>query len=186
VAISRVTLYVALIGILSGVFLRDVFNFFVAAFGRDGVRSLIWVPFVLAACALPALAKRIELRRLVLLAVLLSVGIIFAAQLSIAEERVHLIKYGLISALAASDIARYQPAARARHVALGAFLFSLVVSCLDEALQSVTPGRVGDPRDIGFDSIGAVWGTSLFLAARRSLHSGSNAVLSKLNDVRST
>lgn len=181
--ISRITLYVALIGILSGVFLRDVFNFFVGTFGRDGVRGLIWVPFVVAACALPALARRIELRRFVLLAVLLSAGILFATQLSIAEERVHLVKYGLIAALAASDIARYRPRARAWHVALGAFSFSLVVSCLDEALQSVTPGRVGDLRDIGFDSIGAVWGLLLFLAAGWRLNSSGKPVLSKLDDV---
>lgn len=159
----RIALLYAAILILSSVFMRDVFNFLVLAIGRTSLTSLVWCGFLVGSLVVLAAFRRLSSRQVGYLLVLLMLGCLYAYSFEIFEERIHLLKYGLLSWLIASAISKQRTAASIlSYSVIGAAL----TGCCDEVVQSFSPGRVGDPRDVIFDTIGGVWGGLVFLAAR--------------------
>jgi hypothetical protein len=75
--------------------------------------------------------------------------------LPIAEERIHLLKYGLLASLIYRDLSK---ANRVTTAAVGGFLGASWVGTLDEFVQLFAPQRVADPRDILINALGAASG----------------------------
>jgi len=169
--ISKITIYYALILVLSSVFMRDVFNYFVSMIGRNYLAAVVWVIFVVSTAALFLAFRTLDRQRIWWFLALMCMGLLYAASFQIFEERVHLLKYGLLAWLVCKDLSRaiLRPTLL---VPIGV-VAAVITAMADELLQSITPGRVGDPRDVLFDAIGGLWGSLLFLLlkgipARRS------------------
>jgi hypothetical protein len=146
--------------ILSSPFGRAVYNFLIESLGREMVVALIWVTF----CGAVAIIWR-ELwlasrsGRLRFIAIVL-IGVVYAASFDMPEERMHLVIFGAFGWLYVKhNYERYGASAILRVAAV-----ALAVGAVDESLQSVTPGRVGDVRDVIFNGVGAVWGGALAAA----------------------
>jgi hypothetical protein len=77
-------------------------------------------------------------------------------------ERTHLPEYGIAAWLAWRAL---DPLVPGRLAGYGlAVLLGAIIGLCDELLQSVTPGRVYDPRDIGMNALGALLGTVVLAA----------------------
>jgi VanZ family protein len=92
------------------------------------------------------------------------IGILLAILLELPEERVHIIKYGLLGFLTAKDFysSRYNSL---RYP----IIFCLAVGITDELFQSLLPYRVGDVRDVFFDSLSATLGALFYGSVNKSL-----------------
>jgi hypothetical protein len=81
---------------------------------------------------------------------------------SIAEERFHLLLFGVLGLLFMRD-------ARSSGVdASYAFFLGTCIGILDELFQAVLPNRVGDIRDVVINSIGVAWGVLLAKSLQKS------------------
>ena len=79
------------------------------------------------------------------------------------SEKMHLIYMGILAWLVQRDL-RYGAPPGSALLNLGtAFFFCLLVAALDETLQYFIPDRVGDPRDLLFAPVGALWGGLSYL-----------------------
>ncbi len=85
-----------------------------------------------------------------------------------AAERTHLFEYGLFA------VVLYEALAERARSRAGVPLPGLIavggaglVGCLDEAVQSLVPGRVGDGRDVAIDALAAVVAVSVVGLLRR-------------------
>jgi glycopeptide antibiotics resistance protein len=146
---------------LQGVYCSIVIIFASAVAGRqlwNVVRSLvsqIYLPVILwgvfAVVALVLVIKTLHsLTTLLICMSVATIGLLCAAQLSIPEERLHLLLFGTLGFFA------FFPTKQ--HSFTRAFMIVLLVACLDESLQALLPYRIGDLRDIGFNAVGGIWG----------------------------
>jgi len=78
------------------------------------------------------------------------------------EERVHLLEYALVGWLAYAGLSR--PENPVEWVAVP-LLFGIFLGAADELVQFYLPDRVGDLRDVVFNSCGSAWGVFLVRAA---------------------
>lgn len=84
-----------------------------------------------------------------------------------AEERTHLIEYGVVALFVYEALLeRTSSGRRVPHPAVLAAGVASLVGVLDECLQVFWPGRVFDVRDIGFNALAAV----LAVSSRVALH----------------
>ena len=115
-----------------------------------------------ALCFLWDTLKKKRYERLYALAALaaLSAGSLL---LPIAEERIHLLKYGLLASLIYRDLSR---GSKVTSAALGGFLGASWVGGLDEFVQLFAPQRVADPRDILINALGAAGGVLIVSLCR--------------------
>lgn len=148
----------------SSLFMRQVLNVFVSHFGRPAVVVLIWVSFAAAGTAAVVCAVKFS-RNLPALFAVLAAGIATAASFEVAEERVHLVKFGILGWLIACSVIP-KLGMRGVTAALGG---GFLVAAADETLQWYLPYRVGDLRDVVFGAVGAVWGFFIcfFATAKR-------------------
>lgn len=87
--------------------------------------------------------------------------------LSVPEERVHFLQYGLMALLARRALEGTSPErGRAAYGIVGAAVLSSALGLLDEILQGSLPSRVFDWRDVGMNATG----TSLALVLDELLH----------------
>jgi hypothetical protein len=106
------------------------------------------------------LSDRVAFFALVLLAA--AIGSLLLG-LSVAEERIHFLEYGLLAVLARSAWAHHLRPGRAY---AAAWLLSTAAGWGDEALQGLLPERVYDLRDVAVNSVAAF----LALAVDEVLH----------------
>ena len=145
--------------IVSATFMRQVLNLLLSLIGEQGVRSLVWTAFLLPGLfIISSVWRRGGMVRSARLSGLLLLGALYALSLEISEERIHLVKYGILGWLIGRDL--FDMAKNC--ILLLALAGGALVACADESLQSFLPYRVGDPRDVLFGIIGAVWGAALF------------------------
>ncbi|HOO78715.1 MAG TPA: VanZ family protein [bacterium] len=78
------------------------------------------------------------------------------------EERIHLLEYALVGWLAYAGLSR--PANPVEWIAVPV-LFGVFLGAADELVQFYLPDRVGDFRDVVFNSCGSAWGVLLVRAA---------------------
>ena len=83
--------------------------------------------------------------------------------MSIPEERIHFVEYGLLALLARSVLARHLPPSGQY---LGAWLLASLAGWGDELIQGALPDRVYDLRDVVVNSVAAL----LALAGDEALH----------------
>ncbi len=161
---SRATYIWASILIISSTFLRGVQLWLEQMLGGSGLSGVIWFALLAAVVIVISSILRSQLRtRLVPLACILIIGVLVAKNIENPVERVHLLKYGVLGWLAASDTSRGSiQASILLSVTLG-----VVVSTIDEVLQSVLPQRIGDTRDVVFGAIGSFLGAAFHQTAKR-------------------
>jgi len=163
IKVSRNTLIWSLFIITSAFYMRQVLNFLFSNIGKTGVGVILLVLFLGIGIILflEIFKKRFPLWRIVLFIVVLFLGYIYAFKMRILEEKIHLIKYGILGWLAIKDFSKIK---KEIYISiLFSILFVLVVSSIDETIQYFLPYRVGDLRDVGFALIGGAWGVTLYL-----------------------
>jgi hypothetical protein len=82
---------------------------------------------------------------------------LLAARLEVAQERLHLVEYGLLALLVrALLVARWGAGAEQRELraraALGAVVLTAAAGWVDEGIQALLPNRYYDLRDVGFNA----------------------------------
>jgi len=148
--------------LLSSFFMRQVLNMLTETIGRKGVGMFIFSLYGSSGIFFTAKAvlRKISLWKIAALCLILFFGYRYAAGMKILEERIHLIKYGILGWLVMRDNSER------RKFRIG-FFVSLVfcsgIASLDEMIQWFLPYRVGDLRDVGFGFLGAMLGSLLFL-----------------------
>ncbi len=106
------------------------------------------------------LSDRIAFLALVILAAATGAMIL---GLSIPEERIHFVQYGLLALLARSALAWYF---KPWQQYVGAFLIAASAGWIDELIQGLLPDRVYDLRDVAINAVAAM----LALTADEVLH----------------
>jgi len=81
------------------------------------------------------------------------VMIIFAIQLERPEERIHFLEYGFLGFLVYKG---FEKVNTLRPLVMGGFV--IAVGAVDEIIQWFLPNRVGDLRDVAFNSLGGLLG----------------------------
>lgn len=161
IKLSRVTIAFASFIIISAVFMRQVLNFLRFSIGTTGISIMIWLLFLAGSVVVFFYLKKIQPERWRILLFLL-VGLLaisYALEMEIMEERIHLIKYGLLGWFISGDIILPKKFLKF----LTAILFCIAIGGVDEVFQKFIPWRVGDIRDVLFAGIGGSIGMLLFL-----------------------
>lgn len=166
--ISKLTFFYSIMLIISASFLRQVLQFFHEKLGRTYIADLLWVVFGIFGLFLlirvwTIFSKKQLHTKFLRAAIILTIfllGIYYASTFNIPEERIHLVKYGILGFLISKD----NFSGKGLWIIFIGTLFCFSVACIDETFQYFLPMRVGDIRDVGFGSIGGFWGTSFFLA----------------------
>lgn len=130
--------------------------------GKEGMMILLGGMFLGAALAGGFLinVRKLPRRNLILGSLLFLIGLAGSLALKIPEERIHLLEYGLLGILAPASLGGKNGGG----IYLRALLFIFLVGLLDEGFQWLLPDRVGDWRDVGFNTLGGVWGIALYWA----------------------
>jgi len=164
---------------LSSPFGRRIYNAIIELCGRNLLSIGIWGLFLIFGLffvvklfqgfATPSnLARaRPKFTAFIPLVMIALAGVAYALSFSMIEERLHLVLFGTLGALFVADNLADGTQARFSEVVfllLSAIILGVFVGTIDELLQSITPGRVGDPRDVLFNAIGALWGAALWCA----------------------
>jgi hypothetical protein len=116
----------------------------------------------IVALGVVVLARRLHARRasalawMLLVATAVGYGVALSWLRTIRLERLHLPEYGVASWLAWRALAPHMGAGAAPYVA--AALLAAVIGWGDELVQSVTPGRYYDLRDVLANAVGAALG----------------------------
>ena len=125
--------------------------------------SLAFYPLVTAAGAVAIAAvyrSGADVPTLVGLAVLGSIYVyLYGYAFQAAAEKLHLLEYGLLSWI----LWWAWPPKRIHWAAASVFLFNATVGAIDELIQSHTPGRVGEFRDVLINWESAALGLALLL-----------------------
>ncbi len=91
------------------------------------------------------------------------------ARIASAEERTHLIEYGVVAIFIYEALIERASQGRSVPVpALLAFLATVLVGLLDESIQAFLPNRVYDIRDVGFNVLAALMAIAASLALARA------------------
>lgn len=162
-ALSPLTCIWALFIVLSASFMRQLFNLSLSIVSRDAISILIWLSFFcliggVALFVVKSKAFKIKNGFFVLIPVLLAV--LLALSMDLPEERVHVLKYGLLGFLLAQDCS----GASLKNPFGWVCLFGLCVGLTDELFQWILPYRVGDLRDVCFDAVSTFLGGWIFFA----------------------
>lgn len=155
--VSGLTLIYTVLLLGISIFAREIFNHAVSLAGRAFIVNVIWIIFVGFAFVVARRAWALSAGRIWYTLCVIGLGVIYAATFEIFEERIHLVKYGLLALFLCRDLEDSKPLLTIP-VAL---MMVLLVACADETVQYFTPGRVGDVRDVLFDVIGGIWGVTL-------------------------
>ena len=151
--LSKPTLLWAATIILSATFLRQVQQYITTLGGRSLITLSVWCAFLLCGVALSIWLKRCSRKQLIAVVLICSLAIGHALQLELAEERVHIVLFGILGFLAYTDLRK-----QSNHTLLRAILFCTFIATIDETVQYFLPYRVGDLRDVLFGGIGSIWG----------------------------
>ena len=95
-----------------------------------------------------------DIRNIVLFLIPAVILIFFAMSLERPEERIHFLQYGVLGFLVYKG---FEGVKTLKPVLIGGFI--VMVGAVDEIIQWFLPNRVGDLRDVLFNSIGGLLGT---------------------------
>jgi len=128
---------------------RQLYNFLISLGGRSLV---IIIMGILAGCCLIFVWRKIDKTKLFQLVLLLFLGVTAALFLNIAEERLHIVKFGFLGFLVmtSSIISRKKGA-----------ILGISLAILDEGIQTLLPYRVGDIRDVAINLLSLLWGIAM-------------------------
>ena len=162
--ISKITIGIGSFIIISASFMRQGMEFIQAQLGERG-----FIVFMAVLLVVPALAFLISLIRnrrgvikITVIMAILIIGLALTWQIKLPQERIHLLEYVVLGWFAARDFIRTAGKKKIKAVVL-ACLVSFIAGVLDEGFQAILPYRVFDLRDIGFNSLGGIWGVILYM-----------------------
>lgn len=119
------------------------------------VAGLLLVILTIIAAGLRARLRGIELAAL---AGLLAVGLLVLVRIELVEERSHVVEYALLALFVYEALSeRTRRLGKPRQAWIIAILIAFLAGFVDEVLQSITPGRVFDLRDIAFNAGAAIF-----------------------------
>ncbi len=153
--------------VISASFMRQAFNLVITVVSREQLSFIIYTGLaLLGLLALYSIVVQKSWIRVVVTLIPLSLMFLLSVQMPLAEERIHILKYGLLGFLVCNDFLKgnftkndFVNNQGSNSKALtSAFIFGLIVAVLDEGFQALLPYRVGDIRDIGFDCASIVAG----------------------------
>jgi len=98
--------------------------------------------------------------------------------LPIPEERIHLLKYGLLASLLFRDLRLSTTGPLAGLLSVFGASWA---GCLDEFVQYFTPNRVADVRDIAINAVGALIGTVLMTITQSTVRAPARREETKAN-----
>lgn len=148
--------------------MRSILGFLKESLGRPSFSLLLSVTMLFVGLLILIWGARRGLRHCALAAVPLAIIGIISFNLSIPEEKVHFLQYGLLGMMVTAT-ARNESLALLAKLAL----FAISVGIIDEAIQWCLPNRVGDPRDVAFNTMAAILGIWIGKALFGSPPSGS-------------
>ena len=166
--LSKKTLFFSIIIVVSASSNRAILDCLTASIGRAHFilffdLSIIAVAFLLLIFFYIYKSRSCFLNKLIF-PLLVIIPICYLWQIPIAEEKIHLPEYALLGAMVCSDI---YSQSKKYSALLFVFLICLIVSFSDELFQLILPYRYYDNRDILFNSLGSLWGMSLYLVLRK-------------------
>jgi len=167
IKISKINIFWTIYLIISSSFMRQVLNFILKIFERTGLTIMLWALSLLGGgLAFAYLYKsRPPIWRISLFLGIFVLGLFYASQVKIIEERMHLINFGLLGWLIIKDISRFKNGIMGIGLSL---LFCIFVAIIEETFQWWLPYRVGEIHDVLLAVIGGVWGISLFLSSHQT------------------
>lgn len=162
--VSRVALALAIYIVISSLFMRQVLNLLERNLGDTGISIGLWLLLGTGGllCLFSLLRSSPTFLRTLLWLGIVATGTLYASDMKIIEERLHLVKFGLLGWLVVRDNIDSHKDLLGPILSL---LFCLLVAGIDEVFQWWLPHRVGDMRDILFAGVGATLGISLFLTS---------------------
>ncbi len=133
---------------------RLLLSFAQSLIGKDNIPLLISAIFLMLSIYI---INRIgaKTKRVIGGFALLAIGGIGALTLPIAEERLHLLLFGVLGFSLSNDLATLPKSY------FLAFFMGSGIGIADELFQWALPNRVGDFRDVVINSIGTLWGIAL-------------------------
>ena len=138
---------------LSLPFMRSILGFLKESLGRPNFSLALSLTMSIVGLVILIWGARLSLRHCALAAIPLIIIGVTSYNLSIPEERVHFLQYGLLGVMVTAT-------ARNESIILLAKLavFAILVGVIDEAIQWCLPNRVGDIRDVAFNTVAAILG----------------------------
>ncbi|MEP5568807.1 MAG: VanZ family protein [Halioglobus sp.] len=138
---------------LSLPFMRSILGFLKESLGRSNFSLLLSLTMLFVGLVILIWGGRRSLKHCALAAIPLIIIGVTSFNLSIPEERVHFLQYGLLGVMVTAT-------ARDESITLVAKLavFAILVGVIDEAIQWCLPNRVGDLRDVAFNTVAAILG----------------------------
>ena len=158
----RLLLGFALLILASAPVARPLQGWLRGQLGREGMMIFLGGMFLGAALVGGSLIniRKLPLRNQVSAGLVFLAGLAGSLALKIPEERIHLLEFGLLGILAPASLGGKNGGGNY----LRALLFIFLVGLLDEGFQWLLPDRVGDWRDVFFNSLGGIWGIALYWA----------------------
>jgi len=159
--LSKLTIFLGAYIVISALYMNQAWYFLEGLIGRQNVKMLgISFLFIVAALLSWQVIKsgRGILKILFRLAII-AYALIFALRQPYLVEKLHVIEYGLLGWLAARDLNKNK--LMLKNILL-AFLFTVLITLLDEGLQKFLPWRVCDLRDVITNCISSALGIIFF------------------------
>jgi hypothetical protein len=157
--LSRLTILLIVLLLLFSAVARPIANWLLANIGNMGIAVMLWLATLVLGLNILRYIYQLGWLRL-FAGVLLAVStVIYLASFDVVVERIHLIKFGSLAILICRDNAKN---GLVTAVCYG-FLISSSIGMLDELWQHYLPDRVGDWRDVLFNTIGSFWGVLCWL-----------------------
>jgi len=141
--------------------MRQVMNLMKASIGQGGFKIVISLLLLVSGSIFLVFIIKSGISRIrkIIFFVLVATGLVLTWQIEIIEERVHLLEFAVLGWLALRDTARVKKAAKAFWLAIS---FTFLIGVLDEGFQAVLPYRYFQTWDILLNSLGRLWGITLF------------------------
>jgi hypothetical protein len=164
-ALTTLTRCYILLLILSASFARQLLFLARDLLGQNTIAVFTYLIFLsLIIFLIPLIIRNFSLSKFCGSIVILTLGFYCSLFLEVYEERIHLVEYGILGILLATDLS----SASLLKTSLITLLYGATVGITDELFQALLPYRVGDPRDVIFDCCGVLWGVMLWLALSSS------------------
>jgi VanZ family protein len=161
--VSTLTAVFSLYIIISSSFMRYILNLIRSFINNNNemMGNFIWFLFGLIFIFITVIAvMKKRLLSLLLSLAVLSLIVLYASFISIAEERIHLIQFGLLG----FSISRDNLENGGFKGYIYAVFWCFIIATADEIFQYFLPSRIGDVRDVLFGFLGGLAGMVLYLS----------------------
>lgn len=165
--LSKITLGLGIYIVISASFMLQVNNWLSSLLGKPFMKNSLNLSFlVLFVLSLAyTLRKKAGLLNICLVSFLFILAYLFSAWQPYFSEKTHVLTYGLLGYLAAKDLFGTNKKFLLKSMALALFFVS-IISAIDELFQGILPYRVRDIRDFVTNTVGGMFGISLWLTLK--------------------